>query len=136
MITAIDTSVLLDVFTADRTFGQKSKAALRLCLREGQVVACEVVMAEVAAAFSGAAEARAALTDLGIGFDPIGVEAALLAGDVFRTYRARGGYRERVIADFLVGAHAQTNAARLLTRDRGFHRTYFAGLEIVDPAAA
>lgn len=51
MITAIDTSVLLDVFGADSTFGVRSKAALRACLREGPVLACEVVWAEVAGFF-------------------------------------------------------------------------------------
>lgn len=135
MITAVDTSVLLDVFTADRSFGQRSKAALRRCLHEGRLVACEVVFAEVAAAFPGAKEARAALTGLGVGFEHLDAEAAFLAGEVFRSYRARGGNRERAIADFLIGAHAQTSAARLLTRDRGFHRAYFAGLEILDPSA-
>jgi len=41
-----------------------------------------------------------------------------------------------VVADFLIGAHALEQADRLLTRDRGFHRSAFAGLAIVDPFAA
>jgi hypothetical protein len=41
-----------------------------------------------------------------------------------------------VIADFLVGAHALEQADRLLTRDRGFHRSAFGGLVIVDPSTA
>lgn len=54
----------------------------------------------------------------------------------WRAYRASGGPRERVAADFLVGAHAQEHAERLLTRDRGFHRAAFSGLVIVDPSTA
>lgn len=43
------------------------------------------------------------------------------------------GPRSRVVADFLVGAHASVQADRLLTRDRGFHRAYFGELTILDP---
>lgn len=135
MITAVDTSVLLDLFTANQTHGQRSKKALQRGLREGRVVACEIVFAEVAAAFPSGEAARAALTSLGIGFEPMGVAAALFAGEVFKAYRARGGKRDRVIADFLIGAHAIQCEARLLTRDRGFHRTYFSELELMDPSS-
>lgn len=41
----------------------------------------------------------------------------------------------RVVADFLVGAPAATQADRLLTRDRGVHRAYFGGLTILDPTS-
>ncbi|HTS69938.1 MAG TPA: VapC toxin family PIN domain ribonuclease, partial [Terriglobia bacterium] len=43
--------------------------------------------------------------------------------------------RTRVVADFLIGAHALHNADRLLTRDRGFYRSYFKRLTILDPTA-
>jgi predicted nucleic acid-binding protein len=136
VITAVDTSVLLDVFGADATFGRRSAAALRVALDEGGLVACEVVWAETAASFSAAAAARDALARLRIDFSPLDVQASLTAGDSWRDYRQAGGTRERVVADFLIGAHAMGHADRLLTRDRGFYRRYFTTLAIVDPSAS
>jgi len=53
---------------------------------------------------------------------------------VWKRHRASGGKRERVIADFLIGAHAASQCERLLTRDRGYYKRYFAGLTVVDPS--
>lgn len=135
MITAVDTNVLLDVFGADPDFGQRSAEALRTCLREGRLVACEVVWAETASFFPSHAAAQEAMERLAVGFSPLDVKAALMASGAWRKHRAEGGRRERVAADFLIGAHAQAHADRLLTRDRGFYRSCFSGLKVLDPAA-
>jgi len=50
VITAVDTNVLLDVFGADISHGVRSANALRHCLREGALVACEAVWAETGVA--------------------------------------------------------------------------------------
>ncbi len=134
MITAVDTNVLLDVFAADPTFGEASASAVRRCSGEGSLVACEVVWAEVASVFPDAEAAAHALGRLGVGFSPIDDRAALQAGSVWRAYRERGGRRERLVADFLIGAHADRQTDRLLTRDRGFYRRYFSTLAVVDPS--
>jgi predicted nucleic acid-binding protein len=59
-------------------------------------------------------------------------EAASVA---WRSYRQREGPRGRIVADFLIGAHSLAHADRLLTRDRGFYRRYFAQLAVVEPTA-
>jgi predicted nucleic acid-binding protein len=133
VITAVDTNVLLDVFSADQVHGSASRRSVRDCLRDGSLVACDVVWAEIAGAFPSSGAAERAMERLGVAHRSMDAAAALLAGDSFRRYRQRGGRRERVVADFLVGAHATAQADRLLTRDRGFYRSYFAGLLIVDP---
>ena len=135
MITAVDTSVLIDVFGADPRFGASSANALRLCLNEGVVVACDVVWGETRAAFPSDDAFLRAMQTSGVGFSAVTQQAAALAGVTWQKYRASGGQRSRVIADFLIGAHAAAQCDRLLTRDRGYFRKYFGRVVIVDPLA-
>lgn len=134
MITAVDTNVLLDVFGADPLFGENSRESLRNCLAQGQLIACEVVWAEVAASFPTKKQAVEAMERLGVVFSPLDASSALSAGVAWKDYRSRGGRRRRIVPDFLIGAHAASNAERLLTRDRGFYREYSRGLSIIDPS--
>ena len=134
MITAIDTSVLLDVFTDDPLFCDRSLDAIRRSLAEGPLLACDVVWAEVIAAFPDPAAAEAALSRLPVAFSGMSQTAATKAGIAWRAYRQAGGPRERLMTDFVVGAHALEHADRLLTRDRGFQRAAFEGLTIIDPS--
>jgi predicted nucleic acid-binding protein len=136
MITAVDTNVLLDVFGADPSFGARSRESLRAARTQGAVAACEVVWSEACAWFPSAAQAEDAMARLRISFSPMDQRAALAAGVAWAAYRVAGGRRDRVIADFLIGAHAELQADRLLTRDRGFYRTSFSGLTILDPSTA
>ncbi|MGH3512479.1 MAG: type II toxin-antitoxin system VapC family toxin [Pseudonocardiaceae bacterium] len=133
MITAVDTCVLLDVFTADTTFGPASRDSLGACLARGTVLVSAVVWAETSAFFPEPDSAEAAMDTLGAAFSPLECSSADRAGQAWRNYRKRGGSRQRVVADFLIGAHASLQADRLLTRDRGFYRSYFPDLMVVEP---
>ena len=136
MITAVDTNVLFDIVGGDRIFGPGSRGALRQALNQGALVACPIVWAEFGAAYSRLEDADEALARLGIAFDPIEARAASVAGMTWRAHRRSGGTRSRIISDFLIGAHARAKADRLLTRDRGFYRTYFSDLTILDPSGS
>jgi predicted nucleic acid-binding protein len=135
--TAVDSSVLLDVLGADPRFGEKSREALRAAYDRGALVASDVVWAEVRAHFPSDEACEAILGLLGIRFEPLSREAALTAGRLWRESRhgARGA-GARVVADFLIGAHALVQADVLLTRDRGFYQRYFRGLRVIDPTSA
>ncbi len=133
MVTAIDTSVLLDVLLNEPRHAPASIAALRQAAAEGSLILCEVALAEVAPSLPSA-DMPQFLSDWNLTFVPSSQSSAILAGETFRSYLQRGGRRGRVVPDFLVAAHAQTHAQRLLARDRGYYRDYFRQLRIWDPA--
>jgi len=135
MITALDTNVLIDVLGGDSAFGPASRDALRAATQAGALIASEVVWAETSASYRSEQEAAQALDQLRVRLVPMGAAAAFAAGTAWRAYRQRGGKRERMIADFLVGAHAEAHADQLLTRDDGFYRIGFKQLKVVDPSA-
>lgn len=136
MITAVDTSVLLDVILDDPSYRAASVAALRRARGDGALIVCPVVWAEVRAALTRPDAIAEVFANAGIAFDPFDQETANLAGDLWRAYRRQGGKRTTLVPDFLVGAHAMVRAGRILSRDRGFLRHYFEALTAVDPGAA
>ena len=134
MRTAIDSSILIDVAGGDPRFGAKSRAALSAAYDAGSLVACEVVWAELRALYRSDTELTSALQGVGIRFEPLSMKAALLAGKLWREASKARTHGTRVVADFLIGAHAMLHSDALLSRDRGFFRGHFAGLKLIDPS--
>lgn len=133
MITFVDTSVLLDVFLPDPIHGEKSSVALEKAFRDGSIIINEIVYAELAPQFKNQKLLNDVLGKLGIKMEIADTEIAFLAGETWKNYRQSGRKKERIIADFLIGAHALMKSHRLLTRDRGFYKDYFKNLIIMNP---
>jgi predicted nucleic acid-binding protein len=132
---AIDSSALIDVLTDDPIFGEVSSAKLQSALERDSVVICEVVLAEIATRIEPVDDLLDALAELRVTFNAMSEQASVRAGIMQHRFRARGGKRnERVVSDFLVGAHALLQCNALITRDQGFFRDYFKGLKIINPA--
>ena len=129
MITAVDTNVLLDVFVSGGPHHAQSQHALANAYDSGAILACHIVYAELVAAFGNRSSLDSALREINATISPIDTAIAYEAGIRWAQYRQAGGPRGRIMADFLIGAHAAARADVFLTRDRGFYRTYFPELK-------
>ncbi len=135
----VDTNVVLDVWGADATFGRRSAQVLSQCAGEGVLVVNPVVIAELSSASGSLDELDELLPPTLFRRDPIPVEASFLAGRAFSTYtfstyKRRGGAKGRMLADFLIGAHAAVAGFGLISCDEGY--TSYFRLELLNPADA
>ena len=134
MITAIDTNILLDILLPNENFCDASAQAVEDAATAGSLVICDIVYAELCIHFAAQRECDEFLDSNEIRVEPLCREVHFLAGRAWRSYRQQGGQRARILADFLIGAHAQAQASRLLSRDRGFYRKLFPALKLLDPS--
>jgi len=133
MTTAIDSNVLIDLIGGKTAFTKASISALDAARMDGALIVCPLVVAEISGHFATPAALLSALGEMQIVLEGFCAEALHLAGTTFVRYRQRSAKpKERMLADFLVGAHALHHADTLLTRDRGYYRTYFPKLRVVD----
>ena len=130
-MTLVDTSVLLDVLVAGAAHGDASERRLLDAQRAGRVTINLVIAGELAPLFDREAALWETLAEAQVDLVPYPRAAIHRAGQAFLRYRRRGGRRDRILPDFLIGAHAEAEGARLLTRDRGFYRDYFPKLRLV-----
>lgn len=134
MITAIDSNILIDVIGSPSRFTDPAIQALDKARQEGALVVSPIVAAEIAGHFSSATQQEKCLREMGLRMVDFTMEDTHLAGQAYIAYRSRSkDPKPRMLADFMVGAHAVRHADHLMTRDRGYYRTYFPKLAIVEP---
>ncbi len=132
MITAVDTSVLVAI-SKQEIRGKEWKECLKSAARQGSLIICPVVFAEYSTRFHDLGAVREVLSDLSLRWSSFSDEAAYLAGRTYIRYRRNKGPRRTMIPDFLIAAHAKTQADRLAAIDRGYLRNYFADLKLLTP---
>ncbi len=129
----VDSSVVLDIFTADPEFYHRSLSSLAAWGARGDLLVDDIVYAEVSIGFSRIEELDEALYGAGFLGSTIPKEALFLAGKAFLAYRRRGGTRTAPLPDFIIGAHAAVAGLPLLTRDPSRIRLSYPGVRIVEP---
>lgn len=137
MTTAIDTNVIIALWQRDPIVRASARVALDSALAKGALIVAAPVFAELLAAGRTEAFLGSFLEDTGILVDWLLDENVWrLAGNAFAAYAARrrrqgdAGPR-RILADFLIGAHAVRLGCPLLTMDRGLYRAAFPQLVLL-----
>jgi predicted nucleic acid-binding protein len=133
MSTILDSNVVLDVLGDKPDWKAWSMKWIDRCKQDGPLVLNAITFAEVAAEFQSFQSAAGLLEVIGLVHEHIPVQSAYRAGHAHKAYRTAGGMRERVLPDFLIGAHAFVSGHRILTRDGARYRTYFPSVDIIAP---
>jgi hypothetical protein len=137
MSTAIDSNILIALWNEDDTLNTQARSALDTALARGRLVVAAPVFAELLASPSRSeAFLDSFCKETGITVDWNLNEATWrLAGRAFQQYVARRRKRDsgprRILADFLIGAHALHHGFRLLTLDDRLYRAAFPRLTIL-----
>ena len=135
-MTLVDSNVLLDIVTDGQAWADWCQDQLERAVLNGSLVINDVIYAEVAARYATIEAVDAMLSELRIELVPIPRPALFLAGKAFLQYRASGGLRTGVLADFFIGAHAVVVGLPLLTRDARRYQSYFPSIELITPESA
>ena len=138
MITSIDTNVIVALWDRDPGLSLAAQSALEAALTRGGLVVSAPVFAELMAA-PGRSETflNSFFQDTGIAIEWNLQEAIWrAAGQAFQKYAVRRRQKHasgprRILADFLIGAHALGRGYRLLTLDDRLYRGAFPSLALI-----
>ncbi len=138
MTTAVDTNIIVALWDKDDALNPLAQSALDAALGRGNLVVAAPVFAELMA-FPRRSEAflDSFFRETRITIDWNLDEAIWrIAGRAFQAYagrrrKQRDSGPRRILADFLIGAHALRNEFRLLTLDDHLYRAAFPHLSTV-----
>jgi predicted nucleic acid-binding protein len=138
MTTAIDTNVIVALWDKDDALNSLAQSCLDRALGRGSLVIAAPVFAELLA-FPGRNEEflDSFFEDTGIAVDwDLDESTWRIAARAFQSYAGRrskqaGTVPRRILADFLIGAHALHREYRLLTLDHRLYRAAFPRISIM-----
>lgn len=101
--------------------------------RAGRVCINEIVFAELSSRFRSAELLERVLDTFELPVERLALAECHRAGLAYAEYRRRGGNKQTMLPDFLIGAQAELRGWPLVTRDRKGFASYFPDLKIIDP---
>lgn len=136
MITALDTNILVGLWLPNHIFNAQCESALEKAAKSSALVITPMVYAELLAIpDKSRLWIDEFLQDVGIEVDwKIEEVTWLEAGEAYAAYsqrRRKMGQESprRILADFVIGAHALQQANRLLSSDN-WYKTIYSGLRL------
>jgi len=137
MTTAIDSNIIVALWDKDPTLSLAAQTALETAFNRGGLAVSAPVFAELMAA-PGRTETfvNSFLEETGIVVEwDLGEAVWRSAGRAFRSYaerrrKQRDSGTRRILADFLIGAHAEKRGYRLLTLDERLYRAAFPSITV------
>lgn len=133
MATLVDTNVLIDVAAKDATWHEWSRKRLAERHRKGPLFINQIVFSEFSYRYETMEEVEAVLPADVFIRRQLPWRAAYAAARAFRRYREDGGSRERILPDFMIGAHAVIAGVAILSRDTSLYRRYFPTVSLIAP---
>ncbi len=141
-MTAVDSNVFVGLLAGTEHETEVAQRALEGAATEGPLILCPAVYSELMA-MPGMSEEE---LDVFVEANGLTVEWLLdpevwrAAGQAYAAYATRRRRQKgdegprRILADFVIGAHATLATGKLLTLDPQLYRANFVGLEVVVPA--
>ena len=138
MVYVLDSNVLIAFLNNYDALNRRAEKALTTLSSSGRLIVCGAVFAELVASPALTEKyLEGFLHDAGIAVDwKFDENVWRAAGKAFRGYaerrrKARSAHPRRLLADFLIGAHASVNNYPLLTLDDRLYRVSFPKLRLI-----
>ncbi len=133
MVIMVDTNVLVDLAISNSAWHGWSSGQVLSAFKRGPVVINPIIYAEFSVRYSSVDQVDELLPQSEFRRENLPWAAAFAAAAAFKIYRQSGGGRERVLPDFLIGAHAAIRGYSILTRDSEGYRSYFPTVDLISP---
>ncbi|WP_395516989.1 type II toxin-antitoxin system VapC family toxin [Pseudorhizobium flavum] len=133
MAVLVDTNILVDIAVRDPIWLEWSRGALAKLAGRVPLIINPIIYAEFSVRYRDMNEVEALLPAEEFRREGLPWAAAFAAGAAFGAYRQAGGARERVLPDFLIGAHALIRGYSIVTRDPKGYRRYFPDVRLITP---